>query len=100
MGVEHYVVCNQCKEYIDIQKSYAFYLHSVADRPPIDDPDGSMKMGGYWSGRGVWFMYQHRGHQGVEFDSDSNDNWFNKEPYLKEVFPHDEDLKLRVTWIM
>lgn len=35
MGVEHYIVCGQCKEYIDIHKSYAFNIVTRGDRPPV-----------------------------------------------------------------
>ena len=93
MGVEHYVVCDTCKEYIDIHKNYQFSFLTNTNRPPIGNEDDSI-LNSYWTSRAIWFMWNHRGHS-VELWADSDDDWFDKEPYLKEVFNHNDDLKLR-----
>jgi len=108
MGVEHYIVCNQCKEYIDCHKAYDLSMVIHDERPAPgklnkDTDDGGMMhdkflRGGYWESRGVWFMWKHRGHQGVEMEYDTSDDWYDKEPYLKEVWKHEDDLKFRQDW--
>lgn len=101
MGVEHYLVCNQCKEYIDLHKAYSFSHVIGGARPPVGVDceesgfnDSSLR-GGYWDSRGLWFLWHHREHKGVEMYYDCNDAWFDLEPNLKEVFKHDDDLKIR-----
>ncbi len=102
MGVEHYLVCGQCKEYIDLHKAYAFSANVTNERPPAGAKIYSHNVqhdyylnGGYWESRGLWFLWHHKGHQGIELMYDSNDDWYEKEPYLKEVFKHEDDCKLR-----
>lgn len=92
MGVEYYIVCRQCKQYIDMHKAYALNILLGRETPP---PDVGSLSGSYWEARGVWFLWNHRGHEGIELMSDANDEWFEVSPYLNEVFPHDEDIKLR-----
>lgn len=100
MGVEHYLICETCKEYIDLHKAYEFSMVIGTPRPPVgvDCKESGFNdvvlRGGYWESRGLWFLWKHRGHK-VELDTDCNDNWFDKEPYLKEVFSHNDDLKIR-----
>lgn len=101
MGIEHYLVCEQCKEYIDLHKAYDFSGVIFSSRPTVGVDckengfnDRHLK-GGYWESRGLWFLWNHRGHIGIEMYYDCDDEWFDKEPYLKEVFNHDEDLNIR-----
>jgi hypothetical protein len=101
MGVEHYAVCRTCEEYIDLHKAYAFSMVVDAQFPPVGvDCERSgyndvILVGGYWESRGLWFVWKHRGHQGIELWRDTSDDWWNLEPRLKEVFPYAEDEKLR-----
>lgn len=101
MGVEHYLVCRQCNQYIDIHKSYSFSLVIGLERPPVGCQcaetgfNESLLNGGYWESRGLWFLWHHRGHKGIEMLTDSYDEWFQIEPILEEKFPHDDDLEIR-----
>jgi hypothetical protein len=101
MGIEHYLVCGECKQYIDLHKAYGFYTTCNSTTPPIGVDCGengfndSRLSGGYWDGRGLWFLWKHRGHNGIDIRTDTEDKWYDDEPYLKEVFPHSEDLKIR-----
>lgn len=101
MGVEHCLVCEQCKEYIDLHKAYNFASVVRNERPPvgIDCEESGFNdvvlRGGYWESRGLWFLWQHRGHTGIDMKTDLEDSWYEDEPHLKEVFNHDEDLKIR-----
>lgn len=101
MGVEHYIVCDQCKQYIDLHKAYGFSSVINNHRPPVgiecketgfNDPK---LYGGYWDARGLWFIWEHRGHSGIRMATDCADSWYDEMPYLKEVYPHYEDLKIR-----
>lgn len=100
MGVEHYIVCNKCKEYIDLHKAYAFSSVLRQERPPVGadcKETGfceSVLRGGYWESRGLWFIWHHMGHELAEW-TDTNDEWFDLEPNLKEIFSHNDDLKIR-----
>jgi hypothetical protein len=94
MGIEHYLVCNQCKEYIDCHKNYKFKYMIEQDRPPFDFND-EVDFASYWSNRAVWFLWNHRGHEGIEIHLDCNDECYDLRPYLKEIYPHDEEMKLR-----
>ena len=101
MGVEYYLSCLDCKEYIDLHKAYAFNAISNADRPPVGyakngprETSEFVLYGGYWESRGLWFLWKHRGHN-VEMHNDCNDDWYDLEPTLVEVFPHDDDIKER-----
>lgn len=102
MGVEHYIVCKTCKEYIDLHKAYGFSHVIHGARPPVgiecketgfNDP--KLYNGNYWEARGLWFLWHHRGHAGIEMHTDCEDNWFDEEPYLKEVYSHNDDIKIR-----
>lgn len=103
MGVEHYVVCGQCKEYIDIHKSYAFRVKTEDERPPVgveiylqdNVQHDYLLTGGYWETRGFWFLWKHKEHRDIEIWTDSKDEWYDLEPNLKEVFKHEEDLDIR-----
>jgi hypothetical protein len=101
MGVEHYLVCGECKEYIDLHKAYEFSHVIGCRRPPVgvecaetgfNDP---VFKGGYWAARGLWFLWTHREHKNVHMQTDCNDSWYDQEPYLKEVFSHKDDIKIR-----
>lgn len=101
MGVEHYIVCRQCKEYIGLHKAYEFAHVIRANRPGVGFDcketgfsDSKLK-GTYWESRGLWFLWHHRGHSEIELWTDYSEEWFNLEPYLKEVFSHNEDIKIR-----
>lgn len=101
MGVEHYLVCGQCKEYIDLHKSYEFGMIINKDHPPVGvdcaetDFNDVVLRGGYWESRGLWFLWHHRGHKDIELWTDSNDEWFDLEPNLIEKYSHDEMEKIR-----
>lgn len=101
MGVEYYVVCQQCKEYIDLHKAYAFSGVVDKERPPVaaeckETGFNEFELrGGYWESRGLWFLWAHRGHAGIELHSDSDDLWHDMEPHLTEKYPHNDDLKIR-----
>lgn len=105
MGVEHYMVCKQCKEYIDLHKAYVFNRAVVnAPRPApalkgwvkeISMDGDELLNGGYWETRAAWFLWEHRGHTGVDMHYDCNDEWYELEPHLKEVYRHEDDIKLR-----
>ncbi len=97
MGVEYYLVCKQCKEYIDLHKAYEFSRTITRQRPEPGKPNDDYTRGGYWESRGVWFLWKHRSHSDVEMHTDVQDDWYDLEPYLKEVYPHSEDIKLRTT---
>lgn len=96
MGIEHYVACGQCKEYIDIHKAYNFAALFRSEAPYPTEPQYPPEFGhddfkGYWAARGVWFLAHHRGHSGVELWTDTQDEWFDLEPTLKEVFRHEDE---------
>lgn len=101
MGVEHYMVCHKCKEYIDLHKAYAFSAVLNDERPSYGPEDVSSSMfrilnGNYWETRGLWFIWHHRSHGSeLRLHVDTDNEWWNLEPNLKEVFPFKEDLKLR-----
>jgi hypothetical protein len=101
MGVEHYLVCRQCKEYIDLHKAYAFSMVIDSERPPVgvDCKESSFNdvtlRGGYWESRGLWFLWHHRGHSGIEAWYDVQDEWFDLEPHLTEKFPYRDDIDIR-----
>lgn len=101
MGVEHYLVCNECKEYIDLHKAYEFshVINSVRPAVGLDCKENGFNdaglRGNYWESRGLWFLWKHRGHKNIEMCYDTSDDWYDLEPYLKQVFPHDDDLKIR-----
>lgn len=101
MGTEHYTVCRACKEYIDLHKAYSFAMVVEANSPPVGiDCERSgfndvVTRGGYWESRGLWFLWKHRSHAGIELWRDSTDEWWDLEPNLKEVFPYSEDVVLR-----
>jgi hypothetical protein len=100
MGVCYEVVCRQCKQFIDIHKAYAFdtMCHRVtppcgsADRRDEGDTNATgdyFLRGGYWESRGLWFLWKHRGHQGIEMQSDhSSDEWWEERAKFEEVFPY------------
>lgn len=100
MGVEHYIVCKTCEEYIYLNKAYYFSAVLGAERPPVGingEETGiweSVLVGGYWESRGLWFIWHHRGHT-LEAWDDCSDPWHDYEPNLKEVFPSVEDDKIR-----
>lgn len=98
MGIEHYLICDKCKEYIDLHKRYAFDRILRKERPPIVNEPGFGDGGQYWDARGLWFIWKHRKHGGrLRMQYDTVDDWYEMdEPALKEVYPHDEDIKLRV----
>lgn len=92
MGVEHYLVCKQCKEYVDIGKSYAFNscLNDSRDTAPKNivlnvDYGTKTSLNNQMTIKGIWFLWKHRGHKGIYATSDHCDEWWNEEPYLKEV---------------
>ena len=101
MGVEHYVVCRQCMEYIDLHKAYEFGIVVRSERPPVgvDCKETGFNdvviRGGYWESRGLWFLWKHRGHEGIDLRTDSDEKWYDDEPHYKEVFSHDDDCKIR-----
>lgn len=100
MGVEHYLVCEKCKEYIDLHKAYEFNMVIQKDRPPVGIQcketgfHDVITLGGYWESRGLWFLWKHREHP-VQMHYDTTDDWYDLEPYLKEVFSHNDDIKIR-----
>lgn len=104
MGIEHFLVCTQCNEYIDLHKAYEFnrVLNSNSGRPPVGIDcketgfNDSVLRGGYWESRGLWFIWTHRNHGGkIEQWYDSSDEWWDLSPHLTEVFPHRDDCKIR-----
>lgn len=101
MGVEHYLVCYQCKQYIDLHKCYAFSMVIEKDRPPIGvdaeetEFNDVVLNGGYWEARGLWFLWAHRGHTEINMWTDCIDEWFFLKPKLEEKYPYVEDLKIR-----
>ncbi len=97
MGVEHYLVCGECKQYIDLHKRYFFSALIQRKTPPIDyhKGDGSWGFNNYWDARGVWFLWKHKGHRKIDLWTNANDDWFDLEPNLEEVFKHKDDLKAR-----
>ena len=86
MGIEYYIACKKCKEYIDLHKAFEFYSVISKDRPPLDDSAGEVLSGGYWESRGLWFLYRHKGHD-VAIYSDVKDAWHDIKLRLTEVFP-------------
>ena len=100
MGVEHELTCKQCKEYIDLHKSYYFSDLMYAETPPPDAPNEctgiKTSLDSYWAGRGIWFLAKHRGHQGVVMNSDADDDWLvEQRAHYKEVFPYRDDIEIR-----
>ena len=89
MGVEYYLVCQECKEWIDLHKAYKFFSWVENWRPP---KGGDFTFNNYWDGRAVWFMWKHKEHKGIEVWTDCNDEWWNLRPYLTEVFEHRLDI--------
>ena len=90
MGVEYYMVCNKCKEYIDLHKSYYFAGLLYGDSPPgpKGTPNEYIKnsLDSFWAGRGIWFMWRHKDCGKLKMHSDHDYDWFEFEPYLNEVF--------------
>lgn len=101
MGVEHYIVCGQCKEYIDLHKAYAFAAVVRSHRPPVGiecEETGfneAVLYGNYWESRGLWFVWKHRGHNEIELHTDADEDWYDLEPKLTEKFSHEDDLNIR-----
>lgn len=101
MGVEHYLVCRQCKHYIDLHKAYAFAQILWMERPPAGCDCKESKCnhvtlrGGYWESRGLWFLWNHLSHKDVELLTDLNDAWYDLLPYLEEKFPYEKDIAIR-----
>lgn len=101
MGTEFYVTCEECKRYIDIHKAYSFSAITNAERPPVgvDCVETEFREvilnGNYWESRGLWFLYQHRGHKGVCLRCDEDELWWKDESDYVEVFPHKKDLEIR-----
>ena len=92
MGVEYYVVCKDCKEYIDIHKCESFTNSMSGELPPSPKDEPGRLSGSWWEKRGVWFTWRHRRHD-IELRSDHDDDWFNDKPYLKEVWPSNSYFK-------
>lgn len=103
MGVEHALVCRKCKQFIDLHKCYELSMLLGRVTPPSgakgdyrDSIGGDAYLrGGYWESRGVWFLWQHREHPGVEMINDCSDEYYDDVGKLQEVFSHEDDLKLR-----
>lgn len=101
MGVEHYLVCHECKEYIDLHKSYEYSMVVLKDRPPVgldckqSGFNDVVLRGGYWESRGLWFLWRHRSHKNIELHTDCDDDWYDLKPHLQEVFPHEKDIEIR-----
>ena len=94
MGVEHYLVCHECKEYIDLHKVYKFNeCLRTSDTPPqleFDDNGGpKTSLNNQWTVKGIWFLWAHRGHSNIKMHSDHDDDWFSIEPWLTEVVKSD-----------
>jgi hypothetical protein len=97
MGVEYYLVCDDCKEYIDLHKSYYFANvfgqgQSESNHPKFDAPDtGGIKdrLDSFWAARGIWFLSRHIGHKRVNLMSDHDDDCFERMPNLKEVVKYE-----------
>lgn len=96
MGVEHFLVCYDCKQYIDLHKAYSFDRVLKEERPAIGIDDTGSIVGDYWDTRGLWFIWNHRSHD-LKMNYDSCEEWYDLKPKLEEVFPYEEDLKLRET---
>lgn len=94
MGVEFYLTCKTCMQYIDLHKAYDFHNIICRKTPPVGYEGDKEDLAYYWDGRGIWFLWNHREHK-LEMNSDSNDGWYDLEPKLSEVFPHKDDLELR-----
>lgn len=92
MGVEHYLVCEKCKQYIDCHKCYMTVM--ICDNPsPIIDGEQTI-IEGYWGGRALWFLWQHKSHgKYVKWYRDTNDNWWDLMHQLEEVHIHGEQKK-------
>ena len=89
MGVEYYLICGECKEYIDLHKIRSFYNIATAEKPPLPSDYVNSELY-YWEARAVWFLYKHRSHKDVEFLNDAGERFYELEPYLKEVFKYHE----------
>lgn len=100
MGVLYYLECEQCKEFIDLHKARRFFDVCYCHRPATADDayDEKHKItlldGGYWDGRGTWFLFRHIGHP-IVVRSDHDEGWYDDMAYLKEVYPHNDDEKIR-----
>lgn len=87
MGVCYYLVCEACNTYIDLHKSYSFYAVPHYKCPPLGK-ETVLLQGGYWESRGLWFLWKHKEHKGINFHSDHDENWYGIEPKLTEEFPY------------
>ena len=94
MGVESYLVCEECKEYIDLHKSRGFLETFFCKKAPPAGIESDIKFNNYWDARGVWFSGQHQGHK-LKWMSDADDSWWSEHLNLKQVWPHYDDLKRR-----
>jgi hypothetical protein len=102
MGIEHYLVCHKCKEYVDLHKSYEFGMILRTDRPPVGVDcqethfNDVFLRGGYWESRGLWFIWHHKDHGSeLKMWTDDEEEWFDIEPSLIEKFAYNDDLKIR-----
>jgi len=93
MGVEHYLACSKCKQFIDLHRAYAFAGLLDRKTPPVsDDYTGNA----YWTGRGIWFLWNHKNHgEHMFLSTNAGDDRIDENPAYSEVFPHEDDLRLR-----
>jgi hypothetical protein len=95
MGVEFYITCLDCKQYIDIHKAYRMNRLSYNWAPPSKSEDDLMLNNPYWDSRGTWFLWKHVSHK-IKMRSDAEDSWWQESAYFTEVFPYyDEEKRIK-----
>lgn len=95
MGVEHYMVCDKCKQYIDLHKAYWLSQTINNYRPPlwetVNKEDAPFQK--YWNGRALWFLWHHKNHgESIKMWFDTSDEWWSICYELEEVFRSELDM--------
>lgn len=94
------VVCDTCKEWIDVHKRWDVYFAAIETPWPYEDRpdpyvDYAESINRYWGGRAIWFIWHHRKHD-IRWLTDSQyDDYYKVADSYKEVFTHEDDVRLR-----
>lgn len=87
MGVEHYLTCHKCKQFIDCHKCYrtSRLFHNSA----VPTKDETTWIEPYWGSRAFWFLAQHKDHgDQVVFTCDCDEEDAKHNLGYEEVLKH------------